>query len=114
MPPHRVISMTAQHAGETTRLAQASPRTGHRRQQHETWFDYASQTGIAARQRARLVAKGLTERLKSSAARTQRKGRQKVKQLGLHAALAASHRLVEIASRIERRLIRLNEHNEGQ
>ncbi|HWU83431.1 MAG TPA: hypothetical protein VN063_08065 [Methylophilaceae bacterium] len=114
MSAHRVISMAGHKASATPHQAQLSPRTGSRRHIQETWFDYASHTGTAARQRVKLVAEGLAERLKHSAGQVQRKGRQKVKRIGLHAALAASHKLVDLASRIERRLNRLNDLNERQ
>lgn len=103
MSGHRSLSMTGHKAGMKPHSLQPSPRAWHNREWQETWSDYASHTGTSARQRIKLVAKGLAQRLKASAKDVELSGRRQVKKIGVRAALLASHTLLEIASRIERR-----------
>ena len=115
MSANRVVSMTAYKSGSTPHPAHTSSasrstrkaRPGRERQ--ETWADFASHTGTAARQRIKLVAKGLVSRLQETAKDVRFTGRRRVKKLGLRAALLASHKLVEVASRIERRVKKLQD-----
>lgn len=115
MSAHRVVSMTAYKPGSTPHPARTSSanRSTHKvrpgREWQETWADYASHTGTAARQRIKLVAKGLASRLQETAKDVRLNGRRRAKKIGLRAALLASHKLVEIASRIERRVKKLQD-----
>lgn len=115
MSANRAVSMTAYKSGSTPHPAppssasrstrKARPVRGHQ----ETWADYASHTGTAARQRIKLVAKGLASRLQQTAKDVRLNGRRRVKKISIRAALLASHKLVEIASRIERRVKKLQD-----
>ena len=109
MSGNRVLSMTGHKAGARSQSLHPSPRAWHNRERQETWSDFASHTGTSARQRIKLVAKGLTQRLKDSAQDVRVSGRRQVKKIGIRAALAASQTLVEIAARIERRARKLQE-----
>lgn len=115
MSAHRVVSMTAyksgspSHPAPTSSASRSTRKARPGREPQETWADYASHTGTAARQRIKLVAKGLTSRLQETAKDVRFNGRRRVKQIGLRAALFASHKLVEIASRIECRVKKLQD-----
>ena len=103
MSGHRSLSMTGHKAGMKTHPLHLSPRAWHNREWQETWSDYASHTGTSARQRIKLVAKGVAERLKGSVKEVKLTGRRQARKIGVRAALLASHTLLEIATRIERR-----------
>ena len=110
MTGNRVVSITGYKSGP--HAAHRSSSAQPEREWQETWSDYASHTGTSARQRFRLVAKGLAHRLQESAKGARQNGRRTVKRLGIRAALMASHKMVEIAGRIERRVKRLQDNDQ--
>ena len=69
-----------------------------REARHET---LASHTGT--RQRVRLIAHGLASYLYDTAKDIKVRGRHAAKQVGVRMALLASHKLITIAERIERK-----------
>lgn len=109
MTGNRVVSITGYKPDIQTH--QSSTKQSSREWQ-ETWSDYASHTGIAARQRLKFVVKGLAHRLQASAKDARHNGRRTVKRIGIRAALMASHKLVEIAGRIERRVKKLQDNDQ--
>jgi hypothetical protein len=105
MAGNRVVSMTRYQSQPHPTHASTTARP--EREWQETWSDYASHTGTASRQRLKLVAKGLAHRLQESARDARQSGRRTVKRIGIRAALMASHKLMQIAGRIERRVQKL-------
>lgn len=75
----------------------------------QTLSEYASHSKLRSRERARLVTDALTSRLHGSRAGLKQAGKQMVKHVGAKVAHAASHKLMEIAVRIERRASRLDQ-----
>lgn len=77
---------------------------GHRNDRGaETYAEYAQQTCMASRQRLKLIAQGLRERLRRSARDSRSLVRNGLRQIGAQAGLAASRKLYRLAERIERK-----------
>lgn len=109
MTGHRVVSISGYKSDRQSRSTPA--QTKPRKEWQETWSDYASHTGTSARQRFKLVAKGLAHRLQSSAKDARHSGRKTAKKIGIRVALLTSHTLVEIADRIERRARKMQDNH---
>ncbi|SNR89598.1 hypothetical protein SAMN05192560_1638 [Methylobacillus rhizosphaerae] len=75
----------------------------------QTLSEYASHSKLRSRERIRLVTDALTSRLRGSRAGLKQAGKQMVKHVGAKVAHAASHKLMEVAVRIEQRASRLDQ-----
>ena len=71
--------------------------------------EYASHFRLGSRERARLLAASVARRIHGTSRRLKRAGKQAVKHVGVKVAHAASHKLMEIAARIEQRADRLDQ-----
>lgn len=67
----------------------------------ETYAEYAQQTCMASRQRLKLIAQDLRERLRHSAKGSKGMVRNGLRQIGAQAGLAASRKLYRLAERLE-------------
>jgi hypothetical protein len=64
---------------------------------------FARRTGAGRRPRVRLIASGLARHLHDTAEKAKVRGRSALKQISVRMALLASHKLITIADRIERK-----------
>ncbi|MEZ0231550.1 MAG: hypothetical protein ACAH12_01820 [Methylophilaceae bacterium] len=69
----------------------------------ETLADHARHTGTGARQRIKLVAKGLIKELHASASAAKNKGKRIVRKTEAHVVMLASHKLHEFAQKLEQK-----------
>lgn len=75
----------------------------------QTLSEYARHFKLSSRERARLMAGSFSRRVHDTGSRLKRVGKQAVKQVGSKVAHAASHKLMEVATRIEQRAKRLDQ-----
>ncbi|MCB5191166.1 class I SAM-dependent methyltransferase [Methylobacillus arboreus] len=75
----------------------------------QTLAEYARHLKLGSRERARLMAESIARRIHGTGSRLKRAGKQAVKHVGSKVAHAASHKLMEVAARIEQRAKRLDQ-----
>lgn len=75
----------------------------------QTLAEYASHFRLGSREKARLLAGSVVRRIHGTGSRLKRAGKQAVKHVGAKVAHAASHKLKEVAARIEQRADRLDQ-----
>lgn len=74
----------------------------------QTLSEYARHFKLSPRERARLLAFSVTRHVHGAGHRIKQTGKQVVRHAGARLAHAASHKLMEMAARIERRASRLD------
>ncbi|HEY8119451.1 MAG TPA: hypothetical protein VIE91_09445 [Methylophilaceae bacterium] len=72
---------------------------------HETLADHAKYFGASSRQRAKMVARELANRLHSSLSEAKTMGRSTLKQVGVRLAKRTSRELIKLADKIEQKAL---------
>ncbi|MCB5186494.1 hypothetical protein LG200_00560 [Methylobacillus caricis] len=75
----------------------------------QTLAEYANHFKLSSRERARLVAESLAIRAHDTGSRIKNAGKRAVKHVSARVAHAASHKLMDMARRIEHRAQRLDQ-----
>src|SRR5690606_14005426 len=92
-------------AGNLDRCQRTSVSQRKLHHEAETYAEYADQSYMASRQRLKLIAEGLLERILHSATSSKSVVRSSMREIGAQVGLAASRKLFRLAERLERKAV---------